>query len=449
MKLHRVGRIVLLAGGVALLTPVGKPLFAQQRPLRVAVGGAASVVAEVFQHRGHAAVSLTTLESLGWRVIERGPRWRLHLETGPELHLQEESPFYSLGEARLQLVAAPYAQGSQLYVPAQLVWDVLPDVLRDRYSVDERGTLRVLAAGSESATSAAAQPTNAASGRASANAAPGQVPKTVGASGPTPASSARAAPTGATPASPNPARPGAGQKLVVVIDPGHGGEDPGAIGPTGVREKDVALAIGLALARELSSRPGLEVHLTRDTDVLIPLWERGDNATRIKGDRTGVFISLHANALPRQRDVRGFETYFLSEARSDDERRVAANENAPLAVPRESPGSDPDLDFILRELRNLDHQHWSSLLAQLVQTGLDPVHPGTNRGVKQGPFAVITNAIMPSVLIEVGFITNRDEERLLASSDFQGAVAKSIAESVGKFLDRYATGREAEDGGRP
>jgi N-acetylmuramoyl-L-alanine amidase len=423
MKLHLLRHVVVLTLGTALSLAGAASLLAQEAPPRLAVGGADPVAAPVFRHRGHAAVSLSTLESLGWRVITRGPLWRIRLEAGPELHLREESPFFSLGESRLQLVAAPYAQGAELYVPVQLVWDVLPSALPDRYATDERGILRVV--------SSAASSTGAARGRATSTGVPGaRPPSSAGA----PADRPRA---------------GASQKLVVVIDPGHGGEDPGAIGPSGVREKDVALAIGVALARELARQPELEVHLTRDTDTLIPLWERGAHATRIKGDRAGIFISLHANALPRQRDVRGFETYFLSEARTEDERRVAANENAPLAVPRESQGSDPDLDFILRELRNLDHQHWSSLLAQMVQTGLDPVHPGTNRGVKQGPFAVITTALMPSVLIEVGFITHRDEERLLASPDFQDSVAKAIAGAVGKFLERYPTGRDASAGERP
>jgi N-acetylmuramoyl-L-alanine amidase len=242
--------------------------------------------------------------------------------------------------------------------------------------------------------------------------------------------------------------PAGARALVIVIDPGHGGDDPGAIGPSGVREKDVALAVALALARELARQPAYAVHLTRDRDVLVPLWERGAGATKLKGERPGIFISLHANALPRQRDVRGFETYFLSEARTEDERRVAANENAPLALPREtSPADGPELQFILRELRNLDQQHWSALLAQLVQAELSPVHPGMDRGVKQGPFAVITNALMPAVLIEVGFVTNREEERLLASPDFHDSVARALARAVGRFFERYPSGGRPPEGG--
>ena len=104
-------------------------------------------------------------------------------------------------------------------------------------------------------------------------------------------------------------------------------------------------------------------------------------------------------------------------------------------------GEDNDLDFILRELRNLDHQHWSSLLAELVQNELKVVHPGPNRGVKQGPFAVITNALMPAVLVEVGFVTNREEERLLSRSDFQIEIAKALTNAISDFFGRYPPGQ--------
>lgn len=118
---------------------------------------------------------------------------------------------------------------------------------------------------------------------------------------------------------------------VVVIDAGHGGADPGALGVGGVREKDVALGIALELAKRLRREPDLEVHLTRDSDTFVDIWDRGQIATNLKGDRPGVFISIHGNSFPEQRVTRGFETYFLSEARTDHERRVSAIENAPSA----------------------------------------------------------------------------------------------------------------------
>ena len=182
--------------------------------------------------------------------------------------------------------------------------------------------------------------------------------------------------------------------------------------------------------------------MTRDEDDFVDVWDRGLLATDTKGERPGVFVSIHANSFPARSTTRGFETYFLSEARTEDERRVSANENAPLSIRGRGldAGRQSDLDFILRELRNFDHAHWSALLAQFVQDQLDDFHPGPNRGVKQAPLAVLTNAIMPSVLVEVGFVTNPDEARLLSRADFQQRTAEGIATAILSFLERYPPG---------
>lgn len=398
-------RQLALAGALALAAPLhaGELAARQSAPFRIAGAGEAPRAVEVVRDRGFAAVRSDVLVSLGWRVERQGPAaWRLTHPRAPEVRLAEDVPFFRMGEARLQVADPPYASGGSLHVPLQLLADVLPSRLPALYAFED-GVLR-LSSGDD--------------GRAA------------------PAPRARATTARPEPASTDVPRDA---RRVVVIDPGHGGDDPGALGPGGAREKDVALRVALALAAELRRHPELEVHLTRETDVLVPLWERGLVATEHRGDRPGVFISLHANALPGRRSVRGFETYFLSEARTDDERRVAANENAPLAMPsRDAPeGAGRDLDFILRELRNLDHQHWSSLLAEMVQDRLDEVHPGPDRGVKQGPFAVITNALMPAVLVEIGFITNPDEERLLNEAGFQDEVARALAGATLAFFERY------------
>jgi N-acetylmuramoyl-L-alanine amidase len=226
---------------------------------------------------------------------------------------------------------------------------------------------------------------------------------------------------------------------ILIVDAGHGGSDPGAIGPTGAREADLALSLARALAQEFEGDPEVEVRLTRDRDVEIPLWSRGEMATEWKGDRPGVFISIHMNALSGRPGVRGFETYFLSEARDEHERRVAALENAslPAASSSASQGSDPLLAALLRDLQAFDHQHWSADLAEVVQLELSTFHPGADRGVKQGPFAVITNSLMPSVLVEVGFITSPEEERLLGRSEFQRDTARALARAVRAFFERY------------
>ena len=209
------------------------------------------------------------------------------------------------------------------------------------------------------------------------------------------------------------------------------------------------LALGLALAEALSGDTGLEVHLMRDRDVLVPIWERGERATALKADRPGVFISLHVNSSPGSSAVRGFESYFLADARTEHARRIAAVENASAAGPGgpERTSVDPDLDFILKELRTFDHEHWSALFAEIIQAELDPVHPGPNRGVKQAPLAVLTNALMPSVLVELGYVTNRQEERLLSDPDFQARAAESLATAVRRFFERYPTARAGATGG--
>jgi N-acetylmuramoyl-L-alanine amidase len=229
---------------------------------------------------------------------------------------------------------------------------------------------------------------------------------------------------------------------ILIIDAGHGGSDPGAIGPGGTREADLALALALALAREFEGDPEVEVRLTRDRDVAVPLWSRGEMATEWKGDRPGVFLSIHMNALGDRPGVRGFETYFLSEARDEHERRVAALENASLPPSQSpgAPGSDPFLTALIRDLQAFDHQHWSADLAEVVQRELGSFHPGADRGVKQGPFAVITNSLMPSVLVEIGFITSPEEERLLRRTDFQRDAVQALARAVRSFFLRYPPG---------
>lgn len=352
------------------------------------------------RHRGYPAIPARVLEPLGWHGSDRGDLFVLRHRTGLELRFRPGSPFLQWEGDPVQMVNSPYRLGEHVYVPLQLVVDLLPAFLPDAYQWNQE--TRVLQ------VEGASLP-----GQAVPSALPAQRPEE---------------------------RDGTVRTLVV-IDPGHGGHDTGAVGPTGIREKDVALAFSRALARELEADSTLEVRLTRDADEFVPLWERGALATRWKGERPGVFLSIHANALPDRPDVRGFETYFLAEARTEHERRVAAAENAPLALfgDDEAAGApeDPLLADILRDLRTFDHQHWSALLAELVQQEIARVHPGSDRGVKQGPFAVITNSLMPSVLIEVGFVTHRDEEQLLTRPGFHRDTARAIAASVEEFLRRY------------
>lgn len=409
-------RLLLVVGLLALGTV---PSTVAQSPgtLVLAGPGGDEVSVPLADHRGYAAVPSSALESLGWEVEPGSPTIVARLGDEAIVELRPGSPFFSWDGDLLQLVEAPYFFGERLYVPLQLLSGFLPRRVEDGYRYDQdRPRLEALAPRHWTPGGPGATRSSSASSTAGSSA--------VRSSPPT--------------------------EVVVIIDPGHGGRDTGALGAGGIREKDVALGVGRALAEELKGEPGLEVHLTREEDRLVPLWERGERATDWKGDRPGIFISLHANAAGRGSSARGFETYFLSEARTDHERRVAALENSALAVEEDSADEplarNPDLGFILTDLRNRDHQHWSALLAELVQDELAPVHPGPNRGVKQGPFAVITNALMPSVLVELGFITHGREARTLADPGFQREAARSLASAIRAFFERYPPGSEVLSG---
>ncbi|MGI9626764.1 MAG: N-acetylmuramoyl-L-alanine amidase family protein [Longimicrobiales bacterium] len=232
---------------------------------------------------------------------------------------------------------------------------------------------------------------------------------------------------------------------VVVIDAGHGGNDPGTIGISGVREKDVALAVAKELAIILGQDPGIEVHLTRDDDRYLYPWKRGEVAMGFKGNRSGLFLSIHANAMPGDSVTRGFEVFFLNEARTEHERRVAAIENAP--PPAEGVAyriaEDPELDGILRELLNIDAHRWSSILAESVRDGMATAPNTRDRGVRQGPLAVITNTLMPGVLIELGYLTNRTEEHRLTTASHQADLAWGIAQGVYSFFAQYPPAQSA------
>ena len=401
-RIRRFAFALALAFGAALMPP--RAVGAQE--ILTVTDGTSTARIDLGRQRGFAAIPASEMGRLGWRFSTDGVRWIGRLGSITELRAEPGNPFVQLGDEWVQLVDAPFLFGEDLHLPVQFVVDVLPDRLADLYASDpDTRTVTLLEpalweGGFSSPTAPIAAPDD-----------------------PAPAAAAAQDVT-----------------RVVVIDAGHGGRDPGTLGPNRTREKDVALAIALALRDVLVGTPGLEVHMIRETDVLVPLWERGEIATRLKGDRPGVFISIHANSVPASRDVRGFETYFLSEARTEHEARVAALENSAVQLEGPSAGGGEELGSILNELRNLDSQHWSSDLAARVQSEVMSIHPGRDRGVKQGPLAVLTNALMPGVLVEAGFISNPDEERLLSDPVFHRDLAREIADAVLAFFRSYPPG---------
>jgi N-acetylmuramoyl-L-alanine amidase len=306
---------------------------------------------------------------------------------------------------RLEALAAPVTVvRDTMYLPFQFVSEVLPTFLAERYHYDKRSARlveergRFLAAGSGSARLA------------------------------------------------NGLRPG----HLVTVDAGHGGVDPGTPGmffPRGVKEKDVTLQVALLLREELRRR-GVAVRMTRTTDTLIALGERGSYCT----EKCDLFVSLHVNSLPHRRgftETRGFETYFLAEAKTEDAARVARMENE--AVRFESVSQDPAplgaIDFIVKDLQLNEHLRESARLAELVQAGLGQVHTGPDLGVKQAGFMVLTTARRPAILVEMGYSTNPLDGRYLISAIGQRAMASSIAEAVVQYLLEYERKTESADSG--
>jgi len=397
-----------------------------------------SLSLSVSRSRGYATVPHEALRRLGWAIEVDVPRLRARLGSdGPLVEFSLDSPLFYWDENLLQLVSAPFSRDGSVQIPLQFVVDFLPALASEAYAFSPGdGALQVLDPSLWLQAGADGSPVETAEG---------EIATVVSSGDDLSRDESVSTDISSVPVLQQDLEEAQDpEKRVVVIDPGHGGRDPGTTGEGGRREKDIALAIGRYLERELRGDENFEVYLTRDRDVLVPLWERGPQATLLKGDRAGVFISIHVNSSPSSPAIRGFETYFLSEARTEHERRVAAIENAPLQVEAELDGvdvEDIDLTFISRELQTLDHQHWSSLLAEGIQYELEEVHPGPNRGVKQGPFAVITNALMPAVLVEVGFISNREEERVLSRAEFQRGVAAALAQGVRNFFERYPPGQ--------
>jgi N-acetylmuramoyl-L-alanine amidase len=227
----------------------------------------------------------------------------------------------------------------------------------------------------------------------------------------------------------------------VTIDPGHGGTDtgnPGMFFPRGLTEKDVTLSVGLLVRDELEKR-GVRVTMTRRTDTLINLGQRAPNYC--SGD-CDLFVSIHVNSLnprPGYQQVRGFETYFLSEARDEDAARVARMENG--AQRFDTPGAEGNrsngLDFMLKDLQHGEFLRGSQQAAAFIQSFLGEVHDGGNKGVKQAGFAVLNTARRPSVLIEIGYATNRADAALMTSRDGQRNLASRIALAIIAYLKEH------------
>jgi N-acetylmuramoyl-L-alanine amidase len=232
------------------------------------------------------------------------------------------------------------------------------------------------------------------------------------------------------------AAPAAPQLPTIVIDPGHGGGETGAIGPSGTQEKELTLLLAQGLARELQRRLPVRVELTRDEDADLPLDTRAAIANQ---HRAALFISIHLNSSLGV-GAHGAETYFLSLDATDARAAASARaENRPPsgAQPAEDAAfADPDLQLILWDLAQTRHLTESQRFANLVQAELNTALGLRDRGVKQAPFRVLMGAGMPAVLVELGFLSNPEEERRLLASDYRGQLVDALVRAISRYQGR-------------
>jgi N-acetylmuramoyl-L-alanine amidase len=217
--------------------------------------------------------------------------------------------------------------------------------------------------------------------------------------------------------------------FLVVIDPGHGGKDPGALGKSGTREKDVVLAIALHLRDILLKEPSVKVLMTRETDRFIELEDRAHFANKEKAD---LFVSIHINSHPKS-TIKGLEFYHFGEASDPRALEVAARENG---TPLED--NAPAWQFILADKLNDkkidDSREFAWTTKKAVMKHLNPYYKIKDHGVKTAPFFVLRMTTMPAILAEIAFISNPTEEKLLRSPTYQQRMAQGIFEGIRAFI---------------
>jgi N-acetylmuramoyl-L-alanine amidase len=224
----------------------------------------------------------------------------------------------------------------------------------------------------------------------------------------------------------------------IIIDAGHGGKDPGAIGHGKVKEKDIVLPIALKLGEIIKKKlPDVKVIYTRDRDIFIPLWKR----TKIANENNGkLFVSLHCNSNNSSR-VAGFETYFLSSDKDDKARDVVLTENESIRFESSDDQKRYEgINFVLATLAQNAFLKYSQYFASLVQKSLNTKLASLgmkDRGVKQGPFWVMVGATMPNILIELGFISNNYEAKLLKQKATQNKIADAICNGIVKYKNDF------------
>ncbi len=362
-----------------------------------------------------------------------GSRWMLIIN-GVAIEVEEGIRFAKIGDQTYQLAAAPEVRKSSLYVPLQLVAEIVPRVATNLVWDPERFELRAFSSVQKFASRDAATLPRSGSSRISGPAA--DEPRT------------QRAPTTVRAAVSGPLR----SRRLVVVDAGHGGPDGGMHGPIGggpsLREKDITLNVAKRVGAALGER-GIDVKYTRTTDTLIALSDRGRIANDAHAD---LFLSIHVNAAnPNWKDpggARGFETYFLAEAKTEDARRLERMENEVVKFESGPSARGGDaLSSIINDMAQNEHLREANELADLIQRRVGQVHPGPSRGVKQAGFVVLVKAYMPAVLVEIGFGTNPAEAAYMSDPAKMEELAAAISDAVLEYLKRYERRVTASAGG--
>ena len=314
---------------------------------------------------------------------------------GTAIEVRDGSPFARVGKIAVPMVNSPYVSGGELWVPLEFL-----------------------------ARADAARPTGPGGGD----------PQAAFTGSPAPAPAKRRS-----------------EPWKVMIDPGHGGHDPGTVNrKTGAREKDIVLAVSKYLSAELRERPGIEVKLTRTDDTFVRLEERPRHAMN---DGADLFLSIHVNAEPgKGTSARGFETYYLATARDDESSRVARVENSVVELEPEQGGftGNTMTDKIISGLFRDDNRQTSGKLGGYVQNEMRQIAVGPDRGTKPGPFWVLVGATgnIPAVLVELGFITNKEDERHLTDPKYQKQLAAALADSIERYFEYYEGAQNRLGGAR-
>ena len=420
---------MILALLAAFQLAAGRPPDSTQRPTVLVVKDASrSTTIALVSGTGGALLRAEQLKPIIPVTVSHltGTRWMI-IVNGTAIEVTDGVRFARVGDQTYQLAAPPEVRMGKLYVPLQLVAEIVPRLVTNLIWDPTRFELRAFSSVQTFTARDAARPQRG----SGPDRGTGETRRS--------ATTANNVPLGAL-----------RQRRLVVVDAGHGGPDGGmhggATGGPDVLEKLVTLSVAKRVGAALGQR-GIDVKYTRTTDTLIALWDRGRIANDAHAD---LFVSIHVNAAnPGWKNpggARGFETYFLAEAKTEDARRVERMENEAVRFESGPNAQTGDaLSFILTDMKQNEHLREANELAEIIQRRVGQVHPGPNRGVKQAGFAVLVKAYMPAVLVEIGYGTNPADAEYMSSAARMDELAAAISDGVVEYLKRYER-RVATDG---